>query len=532
MPTVTEALVAKMAAEGVRRIFGIPGGECNLDFIAAGEQAGIDFILTRTETAATIMAAVTAELTGDIGVAMTTRGPGIASAANGVAYASLDRAPVLVIADGYEDDQTYISHQRIDQVALMAPLTKAAGQLSAEAPLAQFDEYIDVMKALPPGPAYLEVSGSRIRGQVAEDRISDDPAASPADIPEGIEAAKTMLATAKRPLVIAGLQARRAGIPARLQAFLEASGIPLLYTYKAKGVVSDDHPQAIGPYIGGVAEQALVNSADLIVLVGFDPVEGPPQPWRYRLPVLEIIDHAFEYPLLQAQVSVVGDIAQSLDLLTEAAAGKDWNVEELASEKSALLAKARVAKGKGISPQDVVDAVREALPGDCRITVDAGAHMLPVMHLWNARAPNGALISRGLSTMAFALPAAIASCLAEPDMPVVAFTGDGGLMMCAGELATAAQFGCKPIVVVFNDSSLTLIGAKQRRRQLASAGVDFSDVDFAVIARGFGWKGYRVNEGDDLRATIREAVATGGLALIDVVVDPSEYHDQIAALRG
>ena len=87
-------------------------------------------------------------------------------------------------------------------------------------------------------------------------------------------------------------------------------------------------------------------------------------------------------------------------------------------------------------------------------------------------------------------------------------------------------------MVVFNDSSLTLIGAKQQRRQLAPAGVDFSDTDFARVAEGFGWAGYRVTEGEALVATIREAVAAGGPALIDVTIDPHEYHAQIAALRG
>jgi acetolactate synthase-1/2/3 large subunit len=532
MPTVTEALVQRLADENVRHIFGVPGGECNLDFIAAGEAAGMTFVLTRTETAAVIMASVSAELTGNIGVAMTTRGPGIAAAANGVAYAQLDRAPVLVIADGYEDDQGHISHQRIDQVALMEPLTKGAGQISDSAPLAQLDGMLATMRAAPPGPAYLEVSGSRIRKPVGEAPVEVTPHAVAASDAAALDAARAMLAGASRPVVIAGLQARHGATPKLLQAFLEKIGCPYLYTYKAKGVVSDDHPQAIGPYIGGVAEESAIRSADLIILFGFDPVEGPPQPWRYDLPLLEITQHAFDHPLLNADVSVVGDIDTSLERLTNTAVVSTWQPAQLRDMKQLLAGKARVTKGAGISPQDVVDEVHAAMPETCRITVDAGAHMLPVMHLWNARHPNSALISRGLSTMAFALPAAIASCLTDPDTPVVAFTGDGGLMMCAGELATAVQFGAKPILVVFNDSSLTLIGAKQRRRQLANAGVDFSSTNFAEVARGFGWADFRVTEASALRAAVVAAVATGRATLIDVVIDPSEYHDQIAALRG
>ena len=114
---------------------------------------------------------------------------------------------------------------------------------------------------------------------------------------------------------------------------------------------------------------------------------------------------------------------------------------------------ADAAETGAISPQQVVDSARAALPAACRITVDAGAHMLPVLHLWESLQPNDALVSRGLATMGFALPAAIASAIVEPQRPVVAFTGDGGLLMCASELATAAQRKLKLVVVVFNNSA-------------------------------------------------------------------------------
>ena len=138
---------------------------------------------------------------------------------------------------------------------------------------------------------------------------------------------------------------------------------------------------------------------------------------------------------------------------------------EIAPMKRSVGAAARVPVGVGISPQHVVDAAYAALPADCRITLDAGAFMLPVLHLWRSAEPNQSLISRGLSTMGFALPAAIASCLADPKRRTIAFTGDGGLMMCLGELGTAVQEQCAPIVVVFNDSALTLIGLRNTTRR-------------------------------------------------------------------
>jgi acetolactate synthase I/II/III large subunit len=534
--TITEALVERLIEAGVRVIYGVPGGECNLDFIAATSKLGARFVLTRDETAAAIMASVTAELTGTIGVAMTTRGPGLAAAVNGTAYAALDRAPLLLIADGYEDEQTYVSHQRVDQAAVLAPLTKASSDLRDGRPLEELERLLESAASQPPGPVYLEVAGSRIRG-TSPPRIAGRSASERTPGPPVLDAAALaraheLLARSRRPLVLAGLQARLPGRAEALRALLAAKRVPVLTTYKAKGVASDHDPLVFGHYIGGVAEESAIRAADLLLLFGFDPVEGPPQPWRYpSVPTVELTEHSFEHPLLEASVAVIGDIGASLGDLSRSI-HPQWDDSEISTLKQSIGSAARVKPGPGLSPQHVVDAAYAALPADCRITLDAGAFMLPVLHLWRSAEPNQALISRGLSTMGFALPAAIASCLADPKRRAVAFTGDGGLMMCLGELGTAIQEQCAPVVVVFNDSALTLIGVKQRRRRLAPAGVDFVDADFAQIARGFGWEAWRVERSDDLEPAFARAAAGSRATLIDVVIDPMEYDAQILALRG
>ena len=210
--TVTEALVERLRDAGVRLIYGVPGGECNLDFIAAADKLGVRFVLTRNETAAAIMASVTAELTGTPGVAMTTRGPGLAAAANGTAYAALDRAPLLLIADGYEDAETYVSHQRIDQAGMLAPLTKASADLRSGNPLDELERLLTRATAQPPGPVYLEVAGSRIRAAAPAAAAPRRSTAGPAAIDAAaLSRARELLARSKRPLVLAGLQARLPG---------------------------------------------------------------------------------------------------------------------------------------------------------------------------------------------------------------------------------------------------------------------------------------------------------------------------------
>ena len=142
------------------------------------------------------------------------------------------------------------------------------------------------------------------------------------------------------------------------------------------------------------------------------------------------------------------------------------------------------------------------------------------------------MISNGLASMGYALPAAIASAALEPRRAAIAFTGDGGLMMCLGELATAAERRAPIIVVVFNDGALSLIDIKQQQRRLPVQGVRWRRPDFAAVARGLGAKGFRVSTLAGYRRALRTALAGKGLALIDVVVDPSGYQQQLAALRG
>jgi acetolactate synthase-1/2/3 large subunit len=142
------------------------------------------------------------------------------------------------------------------------------------------------------------------------------------------------------------------------------------------------------------------------------------------------------------------------------------------------------------------------------------------------------LISNGLSTMGFALPAAIGAALADPGRPVVAFTGDGGLAMALGDLATAAQTRAGIVVVVFNDRSLSLIDIKQRHRQMQRDGVELGTVDFAMVAEGMGVRGYRAADPDQYRDALDQAFRGAGPALIDAAVSPDGYLDQMLALRG
>jgi acetolactate synthase-1/2/3 large subunit len=158
--------------------------------------------------------------------------------------------------------------------------------------------------------------------------------------------------------------------------------------------------------------------------------------------------------------------------------------------------------------------------------------MFSATAFWRCRRPRDLLISNGLASMGFALPAAIAAAVHDPVRGAVAFTGDGGLMMCLAELETAAEAQAPVVTVVFNDGALSLIEVKQRQRQLPQQGLRWPRTDFAAVAEGLGVRGFRAEGEAGYRAALRQAFAHAGPSLIDVRVEPDGYLAQMRAMRG
>ena len=533
--SVAQVIARVCEQRGVKRAFGVPGGGSSLDLIRAFAERGIPYVLARTETGAVMMAAATAEATGTIGVAITTQGPGVAAAVNGVAHASLDRCPILLISDGWTPRQAaFDTHQAYRQQAVLEPLVKGAARLESEDVAAELEGLLSLAGTAPWGPIYLELTGEGARRMV-EDRDAETPATAPrAAVAGDLAAVRTLIAASKRPVLLVGVEARAAGSGERLQALAARLGCPVMPTYKAKGVVSDLHPNVVGAFTGGAAERDCVGSADLILLCGFDPVELIGRPWPYDAPVVSLgpVHHPIHYVQLTAEA--LGPLPDLLDALGAVDGGGGWADGEIARLREAMLRRlAYQGDGDGLSPQAVVETAHAASAAmDPRIAVDAGAHMFSAMAFWPVSRPGDVLISNGLASMAFALPAGIAMSLETPDRPVIAFTGDGGLMMGAGELSTAAQFARRLCIVVFNDATLSLIAIKQQARQLPREGVTWPACDFAAVARGFGMRGYAAGTLDEYRAALEQALAEDTPSLIDVKVDPSGYLAQSIALRG
>ncbi|WP_165585314.1 thiamine pyrophosphate-binding protein [Roseococcus sp. SYP-B2431] len=533
--TGADAVARSFAEAGMPAIFGVPGGGSSLDLISSAKAAGIPFVLARTENGAGIMAAALAELTHRPVGLLTTRGPGVSNAANGMANADLERAPVILVADGFGAREAAIAtHQLFDQAAMMAPVTRAqcraAGHPGAAA------EVLAAAMAAPRGPAYLELAGDAARAPTPPAPALRLPVL-PAPAESDIAAARRLIAAAKRPAVVIGLEATEPARCAATRRLVESLGCPGLVTYKAKGVLPDAHPLFGGIFTGGEAEAPLLREADLIILAGADPVEFIPQPWRFDAPILDLATAARALEYRRPAVAITGAWEIAAAALAEDAPRRAWPDGRLVALREAWLAALEnTASGnRGMSPSALVRVTQAAcrkLGADPRVAVDAGAHMFPCTTFWQAERPCDLLISNGLATMGYALPAAIAAAWHDPARGAIALTGDGGLLMAVGELATAAALGLNLTVVVFNDATLSLIDIKKGDRDLPGGALDWPEVDFAQVMRGMGGTAWRAHDAEGLTTALAEALATKGPRLIDVRVDPGSYPAQIKALRG
>lgn len=516
-----DAIAHALAADGTRHLFGVPGGGNNLDVIGACERAGIEFVLAHTETGAAIMASAYAELTDTVGACVVTRGPGAASTVNGAAQAQQDRVPLVVLCDTVDvRSRPRIAHQYLDQRAMFAPVTKWSTTVGADGTDRTMVDVVATARAAPPGAVHVDVDPT------ATDRPGTPPS-TPAAY-GSVADAEPLLRAALRPVVLVGVGARRH--VAAVRALVADTRIPVLMTYKAKGIVPDSGPNSAGTFTGARTDSAVLDAADLVLTLGLDGIELIPNPWEHHAPVVSLAEYPETHRYLEPAVEVVGPLDA---LLRDLPALHDGWPTGFAADFRATLTGSLCngpAATTGMTPWDVVTTVRAAAPATSVATVDAGAHMLAVMPLWTTEEPGQVLISSGLATMGYAVPAAIGAALARPDERVFCFVGDGGLAMALGELETIARLDLPVTVVVFDDATLSLIAVKQRPEGHGGPrAVTYGRTDFAAVARGQGMQAVTVDDAAGLAAALAGDVV--GPVLLDVRVDPGSYPHVLDVVR-
>ena len=516
IPTGADVIGRALARAGATHAFGIPGGEV-LALMQGLDAAGLRFVLVKHENGGGFMAEGLWHATGALPVLVATLGPGVANAVNVVANAMQDRVPLVFLTGCVDaaDAETY-THQVLDHQALLRPVVKGSVRLAPGAVGAGIARAVALALSGQPGPVHVDVPIGVAEGAADEAPFAPPRAAGPGLPPApALREARAALAGARRPVAIAGVDAVNEGAGGAVARFCRDHAIPLITTYKGKGLMDEGDPLSLGaaglsPRADGVL-MPLMAAADCILLLGYDPIEmriGWRNPWTAGQAVIEVAPVPRGHGMHRAGHALTGNLAETLPALAHDAPPR-WPGAEPAAARAAL--RSAFAGPPGWGPHRVFATLRRVMPPGTIVTADSGAHRILASQMWTCEAPRLMLQSSGLCTMACAVPLAAGARIGRPSAPVLALVGDAGLEMGAGELATLAAEGLGVVICVLVDDSLALIELKQRATRRPSLGVDFGGprggTDFAALARAFGGHGVAVGDED---ALAREAAAALG----------------------
>lgn len=529
--TSAKLFIQCLEAEGVKYIFGVPGEE-NLILLDEIRQSSIKFIVTRHEQAAAFMASTVGRLTGKVGVALSTLGPGATNLVTGVAYAQLGGMPLLVITGQKPVKKSKQGQfQIIDVVRMMEPITKMATTIiSGDKIPSILHEAIRLAESERPGAVHIELPEDIAKEETNVKPIILQKVRRPAPDLKAITEAIKMIQDAKHPIVLIAAGANRKLISKQLKRFLDKTKIPFITTQMGKGVIDESSSNFLGTTALSANDyvHCALNYADVIIVIGHDIIEKPPivmTPDKHKvihINFYEAVVDAVYIPTLE----VIGDISHSLWAITEnITPQKNWDfiyyhhLKKYLREHIILKTNSNVFP---VLPQRIVADIRESLPNDAILCLDNGMYKIWVARNYPAYEQNTVLLDNAFATMGAGLPSGIAAKLLNPKKKVVVLAGDGGFMMNSAELETAVRLKLDLVVIILNDSGLGMIRWKQEDMSLPKFGLSFGNPDFIKLALSFGVKGTRITSASQLKPAIKKAIVSKGVHIIECPIDYSE----------
>ncbi|WP_158746926.1 acetolactate synthase AlsS [Acidisphaera sp. L21] len=533
-----ELIVRTLEARGVKYVFGVPGAKIDTVFNALVD-SNIKTVVCRHEQNAAFIAGGIGRMTGRAGVCIATSGPGVSNLTTGLATANSEGDPVVALggavpmADGLKQ-----IHQTMDAVSIMKPVTKFS--VTVGAPHAVTEVLNNAFRAAEggrPGAAYVNLPMDVMMAPAGA-RLLDLPFKSgpgPADSGAIAEAGR-LLTAAENPVVLLGLLASKPANAEAVRAFLEQNKLAVVGTFQSAGAVGEHLLDSFGGRVGQIANQPadrLLGSADVVVTIGYDPVEYWPPHWNKgnarRIIHIDVLE-----PDLDAEycpyVELTGDIAQTLAALTplvnrrERPALSSHLLQAIAAERAHLTQQAGLKNGTPIHPLRLVSELQKVLETDVTLCLDMGSfHLWLARYLYSFRARQ-VLISNGQQTLGVALPWGIAACLVRPHEKVISISGDGGFLFSAMELETAVRLKCNLVHMIWIDGSYDMVAEQEKIKYGRSSGCDLGPVNPVKYAEAFGATGLMIREPDEIAPGLKKAMATVGPVIIGVPVDYSDNH--------
>ena len=538
----SQAIIESFLAEGAETIFGYPGGAVIPIYDALYDYRDrIDHILVRHEQAAVHAAEGYARATGRVGVCMVTSGPGATNTVTGLADALLDSTPVVLISGQVASSLLGTdAFQETNFIGITQAVTKWNCQVKRAQDIPEaIAKAFYIARSGRPGPVVVDITKDAQVGMMdfcykkVEHIRSYVP--SPAPDREQVAEAARLINLSRRPMVMVGQGVILGDAEKELLAFLEKSGMPAAATLLGLSALPSDHPQNVGMLgmHGNYGPNIKNKDCDLLVAVGMrfdDRVTGDPDKFGMGAKIIHLeIDPSEVNKIIYADVPVVGDVKQTLPMLTEMVSAQDhsaWIAEFRACDKveeQKIISPALHPTSGRIRMGEAVRKVSDAAPKDTIVVTDVGQHQMFAARYCRYTTPRTLITSGGLGTMGYGLPAAVGAKLGCPDRQVVLFVGDGGLQMNIQELATIMQSHVGVKIVLLNNNYLGMV--RQWQELFYNRRYSFTDMlspEYSLIARA-NEVGYElVEKREDLDGAIARMLESPEAFLLEVRVEKED----------
>ncbi len=536
--TAADMVIDTLKNNGVEYVFGIPGAKIDYLFNALIDD-GPELIVTRHEQNAAMMAQGIGRLTGKPGVVLVTSGPGVSNLTTGLLTATSEGDPVLALGGQVKrNDLLRLTHQSIDNAALLKYSSKYSEEVQDPESLSEvMTNAIRIATSGKNGASFISIPQDVISSPVESKAISlcQKPSLgvpSEHDINDIIEAIKN----ASFPVLLAGMRSSSAEETNAIRKLVERTNLPVVETFQGAGVISRELENHFFGRVGLFRNQVgdeLLRKSDLVVTIGYDPIEYEASNWNKELDtqIINIDEVQAEITnYMQPKKELIGNIAKTIEMISDKVDEPFINQQHL-DELEQL--RTHIDEETGIKatheegilhPVEIIESMQKVLTDDTTVTVDVGSHYIWMARNFRSYNPRHLLFSNGMQTLGVALPWAISAALVRPNTQVVSVAGDGGFLFSSQDLETAVRKNLNIIQLIWNDGKYNMVEFQEEMKYKRSSGVDFGPVDFVKYAESFGAKGLRVTNQEELEAAIKEGYETDGPVLIDI---PVNYKDNI-----
>lgn len=532
----SNAIVTMLENHGVTHVFGIPGAKIDSLFVAL-KHSKIELVLCRHEQNAAFMAAAFGRATGKVGVCIATSGPGVTNLTTGLATATSEGDPVLAIGGEVPvDERLKKTHQSLDATSLMKAATKFSAEIVTPDEVGEVvGNAIRAAESGRPGAVFISLP----KDVGLADFPGDANAAWGKKLPRGagaesaVAAAAKVLNASKKPIAILGMQSSGSETAAALVNFFKKSGIPYVSTFQGAGAwVAREAGSVYAGRIGLFRNQPadkLLDQADVVLTVGYDPIEYDPSIWNVgnQRPIICIDaipadqDNAF-----LPTAELVGDIGASLQALADKTSIQLDSAYVAATKAAIQAVQATVAEGQKmcgfpVQPLRLVHELQLQMTPETHVALDVGSNYIWTNRYCAADYARQVFVSNGQQTLGVSIPWAIALSLLYPNQRVLSVSGDGGFLFTATELETAVRVGAKFVHVIWDSHSYDMVDFQEVAHYGENAGVKLGSYDVVKFAESFGCKGYNVKSADELPGIFEAAFKSDVPVLIHVPVDYS-----------